>query len=385
MRSLFEFSPEYLTANERFGSFLRDRVAPGAQARDAEYRSFDAEFFRDCAQIGLIGATLPAEIGGGGMSWWQWSQTLELIAFEGDDSSLPMLLAYRDTAANMIAASATLLPREAIVAAHLRGDEFVGWAFTETSDYFSLATTCTKVNGGYLVNGAKPAVTGGLGDRYFMVYCRDSENQDLRVLLVDCASPGFSMHPKRSMGLRAIGLASIELNGVFVPDDHVVAAFDGISHAQKFIRDRRLTLGSWVAGRLMRLCQKVIEALDPLERFGAKVLSNNAVQADLGRMVANIHIVRTVTERMVRDADAGRTLTALSLSTGKHLAAQCAVETAHIAQRLLGGMGFWEEHGFDRYLRDVYGLLPILGGPIAIEQELGSRAIEHYFLDRSGG
>jgi alkylation response protein AidB-like acyl-CoA dehydrogenase len=66
------------------------------------------------------------------------------------------------------------------------------------------------------------------------------------------------------------------------------------------------------------------------------------------------------------------------VSIGKYLSTEAAVEVADIAQRLTGGHGYFEPFGIDRYLRDFYGLVPIVGGQIAIEAEIGARVIwEH--------
>jgi alkylation response protein AidB-like acyl-CoA dehydrogenase len=382
MDTLFRLSHEHKEARARFGAFCRERVRPGAAQRDRDGVPIPNDLFREAAGHGLVGMTVPREAGGSGCDWWTWGQTLESVAYEGDDSSFPMLLAYRETAANLVFSSRRADLVERYVRPHVRGESFIGWAFTEIDDYFNLQTTAKQVQGGYRVTGFKPAVTGGMGDESFLVYARNEAGTDVRVVLVHRDSPGLTVEPRPTLGLRGLGLASLRLSDVFVPEDRVVVASDGISHAQRFIRDRRLTLAAWATGRLFSLLEKVIDALTPLTRFGERVIQAKSVQMEIGRMVLGIEIIRAVTERMLRDADAQMPLTTLSFSVGKHVGATQAIEVAHIAQKLVGGAGFWQDQGFDRYLRDLYGLLPILGGPIALETELGLRAIEHRAMER---
>lgn len=63
------------------------------------------------------------------------------------------------------------------------------------------------------------------------------------------------------------------------------------------------------------------------------------------------------------------------VSVGKYVAAEAAIKVADIAQRLSGGHGYFEPYGIDRYLRDFYGVVPIIGGQTAIEAEIGARVI----------
>ena len=83
--------------------------------------------------------------------------------------------------------------------------------------------------------------------------------------------------------------------------------------------------------------------------------------------------------RVFERAEAGRETRAYLhdplVSIGKYISTEAAIEVADIAQRLTGGHGYVERHDIERYLRDFYGLVPIVGGQIAIEAEIGARAI----------
>ncbi|HIM89642.1 MAG TPA: hypothetical protein EYM52_02805 [Dehalococcoidia bacterium] len=57
---------------------------------------------REAAEIGLVGFTAPEEVGGGGNSWFTWDHVLEQIGYICNDSGLPILLSYRESAANLV-------------------------------------------------------------------------------------------------------------------------------------------------------------------------------------------------------------------------------------------------------------------------------------------
>ena len=64
----------------------------------------------------------------------------------------------------------------------------------------------------------------------------------------------------------------------------------------------------------------------------------------------------------------------------KYVAVESALECAAIAQRFAGSHGYFSEHGIDRYLRDFYGLSPIVGSQPAIETQLGARTLFRHQL-----
>jgi alkylation response protein AidB-like acyl-CoA dehydrogenase len=88
---------------------------------------------------------------------------------------------------------------------------------------------------------------------------------------------------------------------------------------------------------------------------------------------------RSTAYRVFERVEAGReTRTYLHdplVAIGKYTSTEAAIEVADIAQRLTGGHGYFEPYGIDRYLRDFYGVVPIIGGQTAIEAQIGSRLI----------
>lgn len=66
------------------------------------------------------------------------------------------------------------------------------------------------------------------------------------------------------------------------------------------------------------------------------------------------------------------------VAVGKYLSTESALQVAGTAQKLIGDHGYFEHFEIDRYLRDFYGLVPIVGGQYAIETQLGERIVSDY-------
>jgi len=370
---------------ERFGAFFREKINPSAMDRDQNYSTFDEETLHEMGRLGLIGFTAAKSIGGEGRTWEEWGHALEEIGYLADDSGLPMLLSYRETANNLVHQSGLqgrphLIERYAKPA--VRGEAFIGWLFTEEKDALNFETRVIKCGDRYILNGHKTASTGGLSCTSWIVYAATEDRADTMALMVERDDPGVVVSPLRTLGLRSLGLADLTFQDVELTEDRIVAPSDGLSHGQIFINERRVTGAAWLLGRMRALIDKVIEDTRPKVRFNRKLSEFDTFKAGIGRMHMAVERARSTAYRVFERTEAGREtkeyLHDPLVSIGKYLSTEAAIEVADLAQRLTGGHGYFEPFGIDRYLRDFYGVVPIIGGQIAIEAEIGARVIWQY-------
>lgn len=365
-------------ATDRFGRFLKERINPGALERDSNMSTFSPDVLKEAADLGLVGFTAPTEVGGGGNSWFKWGHVLEEIGYLCSDSGLPMLLSYRESATNLVYRSGRQDLIDRYVRPAVAGESFIGWVYSEGQDPFSFKTTVHEVSGGYVVNGEKIAVTGALGDDAFIVYGLNEAKNDLIAVIVERDDPGLEITPINTMGLRSIGVGRMSFNQVRVPKDRVLTPRDGVSHAQVFINERRITGACWVLGRMRSLFEKVVGELSQRIRYSQPLTEMQTVQAALGRMSVAIESSRLMTHNMLERT----TRTDIDINwdpyvaMAKYFLIQQAISIADTAQQLLGGYGYFQEFEFDRYLRDFYGVVPIIGTQYTLEVDLGIRAVQ---------
>ena len=363
---------------ERFGEFIAERINPGAEHRDQTISTFDADIMQEAAAIGLVGFTAPVELGGGGNDWETWGHTQEEIGYLSEDSGLCMLLAYRESACGLVCRSGRQHLIERYVRPAIAGEGFIGWAYSEGQDPFSFTTQVRREDGHYVISGVKQAVTGGMVDKVFIAYGVNEAKNDIIALMVERDDPGVELAPVPTMGLRSIGLARLFLNDVRVPEDRVVVATDGVSQAQIFINERRITGACWILGRMRALFEKVALHLEGRIRYKLPLTEMQTVQAALGRMHVSIEASRLFVHTML--AETGRSdldyLWNPWAAKAKYFLIEQATQVAHTAQQILGGYGYMQEYGFDRFLRDFYGLVPIVGTQYTLEVDIGIRAVQ---------
>ena len=200
-------------------SSLESRALEGNQEG-----KFHMEIAKELGELGLLGATIPPEYGGAGVSYTAYgliAREIERVdsgyrSFASVQSSLVM---YPIHAFGTEALRQRLLPR-------LATGEMIGcFGLTEPnhgSDPGSMQTSALKVDGGYVLNGAKMWITNSPIADVAVVWAKAKETPNdpgvIRGFVVEKGFEGFSA-PKtgNKMSLRASITGEIVLQDCFVP------------------------------------------------------------------------------------------------------------------------------------------------------------------------
>ena len=108
----------------------------------------------------------------------------------------------------------------------LRGELIGALAISEPdagSDVASVRTRAERVDGGWLVSGAKTFITNGVRAAFYVTAVRtgDAGHGGLSFLVIE-RGDGVSATALRKLGWRASDTAEIAFDEVFVPDEHVL-------------------------------------------------------------------------------------------------------------------------------------------------------------------
>ena len=364
-------------ARRRFGPFLQQRVNPGATDRDESGTSLSRELLKEAAGIGLLSYALPRELGGGGADTLAWGVVLEQVGYVCEDQSLPLLIGVFERVAEETYRSGKSHFIDEYARPMATGDRFGAFAYTDGTDPFSFRSRAVKAPGGdYILSGEKPIVTGGLIADTFLVYLRNESN-DLVVFVVDRNDPGVDVSPIQVSGMRAAGLASLRLVDVRLPEERLLVASDGLSHAQGFLNSRRVLHACAPLGRMQAIFESCIRSLRQTVRYEEPLTDFKNVQAALGRMHISIETARSTVYRALEQARQGKSdpLFDPLHSIAKYHVTEQAVQLSLTALRLMGGIGYLKEHSYERYLRDFTGLIAGAGTQDILEVDLGIAAI----------
>jgi len=403
MRDLWPCVPDTREADslrEQIRQIAIDELRPYA-ARADQTGAVPAECLEHGDVRALSRLLVPVEYGGG----WRSPKGICLDVYRRPD----LRVVAMEEAAYGDAALVLALPGPALAAPILAGgdplcarvfDSFVtdaptwaAFALSEPgagSDATRIMATATRSGDEYVLEGTKWFVGNGARARWTVVFARVTGTAGpfaIRPFLVERGTPGFSvggMLP--SLGLRALGLASLELRSCRVPAEHALLADCVRSH------------GDYPWNLTFRYFRPVVAALAvglaraALEQAATRIRQNGAVHASarcwsvvrarFGAIATRVHAARLMTRRAASEAEANRAGMA-SASMAKNLAAAAALEAASFAAEIAGVAGACRDHPEDRLFRDAKAF-DLLEGSGDIHRLLIARSLAGQDRTRAG-
>ncbi|GLX41025.1 acyl-CoA dehydrogenase [Streptomyces roseochromogenus] len=233
---------------EAVDRFVRTRVIPSETVLDAggkEAAAALAGLRAEARAAGLWALPLPAELGGGGLTFRQYAALAEA---EGASDHGPAALGSAPLLdVTMLERHGTARVREEYLERLVAGEMRTCYAMTEPdvpgTDPLRTGTRAeARADGGWSVSGRKWFTSGAAGADLVTVLARTGgaagDREGLTLLLVPTASPGFRVVRELPV-LGAAGQYEIELDRVRVPADHLL----GTGGDALAIAGERLALG----------------------------------------------------------------------------------------------------------------------------------------------
>ncbi|MFF7499602.1 acyl-CoA dehydrogenase family protein [Streptomyces lavendulae] len=233
---------------EAVDRFVRTRVIPSETVLDAGGKEAVAALARlrtEARAAGLWALPLPAELGGGGLTFRRYAALAEA---EGASDHGPAALGSAPLLdVTMLERHGTARVREEYLERLVAGSMRTCYAMTEPdvpgTDPLRTATRAeARADGGWSVSGRKWFTSGAAGADLVTVLARTGgaagDREGLSLLLVPTASPGFRVVRELPV-LGAAGQYEIELDRVRVPADHLL----GTGGDALAIAGERLALG----------------------------------------------------------------------------------------------------------------------------------------------
>jgi alkylation response protein AidB-like acyl-CoA dehydrogenase len=363
--------------SDRLRSFLTDQINPQTQRRDQEGESFPKALLSELSTMGLLGYSLPVSIGGRGEDILRWGLLLEDLGYLCEDGSLPLLLSLRVAVVKAIYEGGNAAQIDRYIPAMVRGELAGAFAYSDGTDPFNFRSGVSHDGDKLCLRGEKLLITGGTTADIFLTYLKDRTSGDLLVILVHKDDPGVSLSPVAVTGFRSAGLATLRINDVILGKERLLTQVDGLSHAQRFLNQRRPLLVCGALGRMRAIRDRCVRELLQTERYGQPLTEMQNVQATIGRMTIRIESARALLLRTLtrmRDGESDALFDPLP-SAAKHHVTEQALEVVLCAMRLLGGQGYLKDSALERYLRDFTGLIPGAGAQDILEVNLGVGAI----------
>jgi alkylation response protein AidB-like acyl-CoA dehydrogenase len=361
-------------------TFAEREIRPIAPAADRAGEP-PLDVIRAAAAVGLTCFDLPAEHGGGGIDSLR---TACLVAEElaWGDGPIGALVTSAGFFAGPLVALGTAEQRARWLPALCGGDPpLTGLAVTEPgagSDAAAIATTATRVEGGYRLDGTKTWVSGApLADRY-LVYATVEPGtgaKGITCFVVARDDPGLSTgRPLEKLGSRCYPTAELRLEGCVVGDDRRVGAEgEGFRGVMRWFERTRVQLAAGAVGIGRAALEVAVEHARQREAFGQPIHRFQAVSFRLVDARLRLDQARLLMHHAAALADAGRPF-GVEASMAKIAASEAAWEAANAALMTLGSYGYSTEYPVEKWLRDAK-LEEIYEGTNDIQRLIVARAM----------
>jgi len=244
-----------------------------------------------------------------------------------------------------------------------RGDLLTSACLTEPgggTDLANMATTATRAEGGWRLNGTKVFISHAAHAGLFFVVAsidRGEKHRGVTAFLVEPRTPGIAIGEFPMRTLKRDNLAEVHFTDAFVPDDGVLG-----QPGQGFpVLGSALDMGRFsVAARCVGQAQRCLDLALPyaLEReaFGQKIGEFQLIQQKIADMVCRTQQARHVVYQLGRMKDAGIERCSMESSMAKLLASRAAVQNALDGMQVFGGYALSAEYEIGRLLLEAKSL-----------------------------
>lgn len=352
----FDLSDQQKAVRDTFARFCDERIIPQAAALD-EARTFPRALFGELAELGFFGMRYPEEAGGTGMGLTEFCLALSEVA-RGCMSLAGAVAMQSLMGTKFLHMLGNTDIIERLFKPALRGEKIAAICMTEPnagSDLGSIATTATKVDGGYLINGQKTWITSAPVADFFTVFARAGAEKKLTIFLVERSFKGLTVGREiHKMGVLALPTSEVAFDACFVPDSHRLSREegDGEAHLKSMLAEIRIITGAMGLGVARAALDETVRYASERKQFGKTIDRFQAIQFKLAEMATELeaatHLVYYAA--WLRDANRPHHKQA---AMAKLFATESAATICDQAARVLASYGYAMEYPVQRYLRDV--------------------------------
>lgn len=343
------------------------------------------ELHRKAAEVGLLGAGFPEEVGGSGGDGADAVVVCEEMHQAGAPGGVFASLFTCGIAVPHMIASGDARLIEEFVRPTLAGEKIGSLAITEPgggSDVGHLRTTARLDGDHYVVNGSKTFITSAVRADYVVTAVRTGGPgaAGVSLLVVEKDGPGCSpglqvTRKLEKMGWRSSDTAELSYVDARVPTANLVGVENtGFAQIAAAFVSERVGLAAQAYASAQRCLDLTLAWCRDRETFGRPLISRQAVQNTLAEMARRVDVARVYTRHVVERQLAGETFLIPEVCFAKNTAVEAGEWVANQAVQLFGGMGYMAESEVERQYRDMR-IIGIGGGTTEILTSLAAKTL----------
>ncbi len=335
--------------------FLEGECPPSlAREMEVDDLGYPPDLWRQMAQLGWLGMSLPESLGGQGLP----VTYLGIIIEEIGRAIAPVPFHSTTVAALTIAADGTPEQQQSVIPKVCSGDAVLTWALSERDPRFlpeTIQTQATEQGDNFVINGTKMFVDNFGASEKCLVVCRTSpasdSNQGLSLLLVNSSSAGITNIPLTTLAKDK--QSQVIFENVSVPKANLIGQVDqGWPIAVAMIERATVLLCAQMVGATRKDAEMAIEYAKNRAAFGRPIGSFQSIQHLCADMTLWVDGAQMLTYEALWKMDEGLPF-AVEISQAKSFCNDKCEAVVRSSQVIHGGIGFMMEFDLHLWFRRV--------------------------------
>ena len=354
----FSLTDEQRAIQETARAFARQEVDPIVDEIDESQR-FPREVILKAGELGFLGILFPEEYGGAGLGYVEY--VLVVTELSRVDPSVGIsVAAHNSLCSNHIYKFGNDEQRHRWLTPLASGRKIGAWSLTEPgagSDAAGTRTRAERVEGGWVLNGAKTFTTHGREGDVCVVFAvtdpAGPRHHNISAFVLDRGMAGFRAGKKENkLGIRASDTSEVIMEDCFVGEDHLLGDVgEGFIQALQILDGGRISIAALGLGTAKGAFDAARSYAKERQQFGQPIAGFQAIRFMLAEMATSIAAAECLTFAAAEAMDHGRAVSRLA-SQAKLFAGESAVFCAERGVQIHGGYGFIKDYRAEKYFRD---------------------------------
>jgi acyl-CoA dehydrogenase len=375
------FGEEHEELRETVSRFVSKEIAPHVEEWEAA-REFPRGLYGRCAELGFLGLKFPEEYGGQGGTHLHDAVWVEELARSGGSGGVAAgLNAHTSIAMPPIFNFGTEEQKQRWLVPGIAGEKVGALGITEPgagSDVAGISTFAKRVDGGYVVNGAKTFITNGVRADFLVCACKTTQeggHHGISFLVLEREMPGYEVAQKlEKMGWHSSDTGELSFTDVEVPAENLLGEEnEGFKLIMANFAWERLLMAIGAVGAMQRLIEATVSYALEREAFDRPIGRFQAIRHQVAEMATQAEASRALTYNALRLFHQGHDCIR-DVTMAKLLTQRTVLEIADRSLQIHGGYGYMREYGIERAVRDAR-LGPIGGGTDEVMKEILGRQL----------
>jgi butyryl-CoA dehydrogenase len=354
----FDLSEEEQFACDTAHAFAEKEVAPLAAKIDKEHY-FPRELMPKMGELGLMGAIVPQEYGGAGLSTLAYALIIEELSAACASTGI-IVSAHTSLCVTPILDYGTEEQKKYFLPRLASGKALGCFALSEPStgsDAGAITTTYREEGDCYILNGTKNWITNGPEADVCVVFAsRDTSkgNKAITAFVHDMNVKGVSRGKHEDkLGIRGSPTSSIMYDEVKLPKSALLYEENrGFLVAMTTLNGGRIGVAAQAVGIARSALDDALKYAQERKAFGKQICEHQSIQNYFADMVCRIDSARYLTLGAAKRKDQKKSYVrqaAMAKLTASETAMFCAVKGIQIH----GGYGYVTDYPAERHLRDA--------------------------------